>query len=1733
MKKLLSALLAMAIAITSITIYSKAEEGSNIVEEETTYEKIIYSYNGFSFEKLSHAESSTETSDGVIDYVDGKTVAHVNGEENNGDSVQSYSYCSVSSGDWIYVNTMYGALSAYNTINSAIKNITEEYGIEVSDEFGSEIIDALYNGEFNKGKEEDGSYEGSVLFKFNVNTGETVILMSRDLYEENIFDGVDNGVDGVPIFRNAIEIDGELYFVGLVSTIPDSMLNYYKAGYITRSTLDTYLNSLIQIQTGIPVLYKVTPSNDNTREEVVQVKKFMSDEEYNNAAASLQDIQTYGTDVLYKSAFTSTRAIGTYEGALVVAGLEVNEGATWDKASGEYAPVGAVLYISTDPSNPDSYIKIADQEDMFNYPAIWRDGASGGGGVYQVLEYNGELYVAIVTGTKDTKDAETGLYRGYAVIKGTPNNPSDYSQGFTWTPVIGDLDDGAKYTFAIDPERGASNAVTMQIYNGYLYLGDYNDVNGSLNSLLSLDLAEISNSVDQSVNLYRLDSNDDVELVVGDATNMFPEGSITGWKSGYASGHMMQYTWMTTVYDGKMYLSSMDMSSLLSPIAQFTNGQLLNMSEEEWESEISYLETVVADLIVNNETEEVATIQEIIDNLKEIKEIINSTSWTKLIELIVKVKELISNLEELKVEVKESITEFITNLKEFILNLDLTQVEYAINLNSYLEQSVAGFDLYVFSENEEGELTITTATLDGFGDKYNHGLRIFEEVNDELIMGTANPYKGTQLWKLIDVPYEATIAETIEELGLVIETTDEASRTAMIVGQDDVSINETFASTNEISASIHAQVAEQIVAGSDIKTGTSAAVATVCAEVATAAANQTGETLNEIRVSTSKDEIITLAGDAYNAKEIAVNAATEAETSYAQALKDYNDAVAECEAELAAGLIDAKEAEARANEAKAIADEYYEAKLEAKRQADLAVVAAAQALLEAENNLEEANAELDALIETIPEDTRELAKAYLVLKATKAAVEVAELTVKSYEYEIKVLSSMIDKLDVAIAEANSLIDELEANIDDEYTSIEDNLQIIEKARNEINLVNTIRDEAYRILEEKETLYYKQLIEYQTNIINGVDVDNSVINLTNIIVAHSDFYSRLDPEFGFGASSITWVNKGDKVDGRTYNGDKLVFYVVTSDNERIFYEAAVSDEGVVQYYKVTMSEMVDKSTEFLVEAAKKLVSGPNNSESEYVLEKDGICYPIVYKEKKVWFVKYYYPKVTIDGKTSDVDATKDNIVEATFDFVLEPETVAELTDSNTITDIITIAEDPDAAVANLNDTIKASKSEIEQSQIRIEQLENDVEKISEYRDSLEEAYDLVLAQKGKAETGLYGSKVDQLISVLLEKGVLKETSTIIENYNNGDYSGIWGTIKLVADISKIVSSLDSDTKTFVINSVVEIIGDESLMNEVEKLYDVAKKYDSGELTVDDVIEIIEMIETGDITISATLRYEIAKQVQEVAQEKFDTALNELQTDITDLKTTYEKVKECEGSYAKAVKEFAEAIIEDAEANIAIVNARKLKIVADAAAREATTARLEYEALAGSYGPTLALLDAAREKMEAAQKAATEAEEAYEIAARIAEVAYSSDFNMTPVINDQIEFEGKDTSKRYDLIARDIEDQETIANSLGMDTNGKYFINFFVAQDGLTMDSLELTSPVTIEIDVPQTLANLPFEGNNNVRSYNVYCVHNGVKTLVASDIGAKDGRISFKADKFSTYIIEVYDTFIINPDTSNK
>lgn len=708
--------LALGAALLTATALPAFAEGT---------QKVTYTAGNYTFEKISHPTKGTMSADGIVDYIGNGAVDVITDSSdpnyNAGDRGQNYSWSSVAYGDWMYVGTCYSAMG--NTL-TLMQNI-------LGDKFDKDVMEAalkaMFNGTFYYGHE-DGVDGGGILVKVNTKTGETKLLMSNSL----------NGM--APLFRNAIAYNGKLYFCGSV-----------------------HVNG----RSGLPSVYEIDPTDDS----------------YKAVYVGLSSMQDYGA-AYKKGISTGIRGMCVYNGKLVISNVFAD--ATTGKS-------GATILASSNPS--EGFTVIASQGDLFDYPAYTYRDSIYGGSVWDMVEYNGHLYVSICTGTEENAPDDNTM-QSFAIVRG--DEKADGT--FTWTPLIGDQKkDGARYTFGIDPERTRSGAANLIVYKDHLYIGEYNDEQiamerilfnktgeGSDGSLGGVDCSFVNANLEQSVNLYRMDKDENIELLVGDATTMFPNGGISGIGSGFGHNEN-QYIWRMEVYDGKLYIGTFDTSSLLEPIGQFSNGDIIGMTPEQWATQLQYIKELLELLYEKNSTKPVATYEmqatpetatpetamymddmavevedsfaseaaDLTDMMEIAPDVLGNDTEVAVLSSENSVEDRITSLQDFSDYYETMLDQYEQLAAEYDLGDDLKDAfEKLLNQETwdkiksvlvclhYMRTASRGFDMYVTSDGVNFE----TLTTSGFGDPYNHGLRVFAVTNQGLCMGTANPFYGTQLW---------------------------------------------------------------------------------------------------------------------------------------------------------------------------------------------------------------------------------------------------------------------------------------------------------------------------------------------------------------------------------------------------------------------------------------------------------------------------------------------------------------------------------------------------------------------------------------------------------------------------------------------------------------------------------------------------------------------------------------------------------------------------------------------------------------------------------------------------------------------------------------------------------------------------------------------------------------------------------------------------------------------------
>ena len=791
----LGAIVACATALAGIPATAMADDSAGLTPQYTYNSQ---NDNGMTFEKVSHADQGLSQADGVVDYTGDGTIAPYTAglsTTGNGDRGQSYSYAAASSGDWVYIGTMYGGLGVQAILNRDMTSLG------LTSKQATALIQTMYAGNMYLG-EPDGKSAGGMLFKFNVKTGKTKILMSKST-------GIDGGKGVIPTFRSAFKMNGKLYFEGMVMDTNNKDLTQQE------------IQTAMAYQNGFPCIYEVDPANNDKLTKVydsVDVDGFRS--------------------LVKGNVFTSTRAIGSFGNTLIAGDLKPT-------ADGKGK---ALLVASKTPSDPNSYKVIADMASFDNLPAIHRQDVNGGGGIYQVQEFNGKLYVVVCTGDTSTLNEETGTMRSFAIYVGENKGDSTNKADWTWRPLVGDTAKGAKYYYGLDKSRVSAGACTLQVYGDHLYIGDYNDVSSALQGFVTKsNFVTQATNLEQSVNLYRMDKNENVEMLVGDKNDTFPKGGSTGLGSGY-DNHMNQYTWQTTVHEGKMYLSTMNTTTLLEPIAQFTNGDIRNMNEKDWNNTVHYLRVFLrllwgmgptdpASAIATQSNDQNAKVttqtmpstdnpealvdwariqagkdasaaqpqttdaksvssakpisltaaqtKELVDGIKDGSIVPGSLAASGSSDEASQLFDINNELDNLGSQLSDKgsadfannygeVTDAFFSIADIIPDKFKGLYEMLVKLTSkanlkayakslpYLAKSKRGFNLFEITDRSAANegVTVGTVTDNGFGDPFNHGLRIFCDTDDYMVVGTANPFYGTQLWRVRNTQYAVNVSAT-------------------------------------------------------------------------------------------------------------------------------------------------------------------------------------------------------------------------------------------------------------------------------------------------------------------------------------------------------------------------------------------------------------------------------------------------------------------------------------------------------------------------------------------------------------------------------------------------------------------------------------------------------------------------------------------------------------------------------------------------------------------------------------------------------------------------------------------------------------------------------------------------------------------------------------------------------------------------------------------------------------
>lgn len=730
------------------------------------------SKDGYNIEKVSHADRGAGETDGILPF-------DVMGEESNRN--QSYVWSCVEYGNYIYLGTCWNPISGiyYRNLKNNLTSLFEKRGDEnpaqKAGTVATNILNVVYNGNFPDGAT---STTGTpCIMRVNKYTYDAeVVYIEKESSKFVNWNG----------YRMATEYNGKLYFAC--------------AGYPT--------SRLLQID----------PATNETK---VVLQKTAENSGFANGIR--------GLTVMDGKLFVSLATDGADPDNMFASGSQLPQAykdaiSAMAKKDVRYKDAnprmeGVRLLSTTNPEDVDSWTVIANQETFDNLPACWIRDSINGGGLWDLVPFNGSLYASMVTGKTDATTGENHK-QGFAVYRGDPQADGTW----TWTPIIGDTSKGAKYEFGLGKKE--SCAGNLFAYGDYLYIGGYNDP--------MLDLAEIGNAGDfQSLYedlknpacLNRMDKNGNIELINDDGF-------------GAAS---TQYLWRFSEYNGKLVIGTFDIATLASGFTQLTDGSLLEMTPEEFSQKMTYVKELLKSLqkspskvalaaeentaddaqddanddvlddtqadVLDNAKDDVlddaqGNVQDKVqddvlddakddanDDVKDEDTTDNDTTapevTTDNVELTEEeaeaIEQMLDQLDEIEMlsseeasylddrsapyDIVDVYLQMVDNYNKYVkpvlhrFNPDLEQkIEnnifntafhhfvYYLGCSNIISTQEKGCDILISSDG----VNFTALTRNGFGDIYNHGGRAFIPTDNGLFLGMANPFWGTQLWKITD-----------------------------------------------------------------------------------------------------------------------------------------------------------------------------------------------------------------------------------------------------------------------------------------------------------------------------------------------------------------------------------------------------------------------------------------------------------------------------------------------------------------------------------------------------------------------------------------------------------------------------------------------------------------------------------------------------------------------------------------------------------------------------------------------------------------------------------------------------------------------------------------------------------------------------------------------------------------------------------------------------------------------
>ena len=375
--------------------------------------------------------------------------------------------------------------------------------------------------------------------------------------------------------------------------------------------------------------------------------------------------------------------------------------------------------------------------------------------VWDLLTFDGSIY------------AFCNTFRGFRIDQITP-----VPGGYQVDQIVGDPPAKIAHGMGNNGNMAASGYLSTSFGEEYMYVATYADAPSMFTNYGNGDIDRVFNVNFNPASIFRLDTKGNWEVVVGDKSGHLaatyrdgtPIPHIGNQRAGFSllpedrvNTSLNQYIWQIIEHEGKMYATTLDLSSLwiyglwcVAYLSSVVPGAEY-VVREKIDTWIYLHELLARDAYLVDFDALAVALDEYLEEA-EANGIETLEDLRLAVEGLVDVMAMFAPSEELK----RDIYAVVDIIMEIIMTVDLpdlTPREIAADFVASYKLTAAyfgdksnpiGFDLYVSDDGVNFE----PITVDGLGDECNYGGRIMVSSEHGLHLGTANPYNGGQVWRI-------------------------------------------------------------------------------------------------------------------------------------------------------------------------------------------------------------------------------------------------------------------------------------------------------------------------------------------------------------------------------------------------------------------------------------------------------------------------------------------------------------------------------------------------------------------------------------------------------------------------------------------------------------------------------------------------------------------------------------------------------------------------------------------------------------------------------------------------------------------------------------------------------------------------------------------------------------------------------------------------------------------------